>query len=564
MGILKDLRAERRKDNYFDLGRNELEEVRTKCRVSGITVLGWIRPTRWDKVVDRRELNYISFYEARLYYRKVDEAIDNFSPVSGDSSLSGASVFRNLPTLIRATKIKKYFNKLEKAENLSLDDARKLFGRLFYCVRVITKDSKSMVVFDFVSNKKDVFTDWYSNTGWYYNPKFDKNKVITWWEKSWTDKYVRECPYCGKREVVAYQEGKLNLKKVGDSYYCDDCLKRNNYGKCDISGREGFRFTMKFSSKKDKSAVLKKLGLKKRKSINFLLESINGLGIKKCNKCGSYFVPKSEDERWCSDCKLTIVSDYGDKREKFLSVKAEHSEKLFFGTECEIEVSGNIDKCSKILNKNLSDLVYLKSDGSINHGFEIVSYAMTYKKWYSALDRFKKNFQAVINKGGFSESANTTGLHIHLSRDGFKDKKHLARFARCFYLNKDLSKEVACRDFNGYSKWNDFRQSEENYFERRLQDLYSTFDDRYHIVNFRNTKTVEIRMFNGTLRADVIFAYIQFCKLLVDYSRVNEVVDKNSMLTYVKKNAKSKVLRNIIKMYEFKQRFSLKEVKQCA
>ena len=36
------------------------------------------------------------------------------------------------------------------------------------------------------------------------------------------------------------------------------------------------------------------------------------------------------------------------------------------------------------------------------------------------------------------------------------------------------------------------------------------------------------------------------------------------MLTYVKKNAKSKVLRNIIKMYEFKQKFSLKEVKQCA
>lgn len=564
MGILKDLKTERRKDNYFDLGRNELEEVRTKCRVSGITVLGWIRPTRWDKVIDTRELSCISFYEARLYYRKVDEAIDNFYPVSGDSSLSGASVFRNLPSLIRAAKVKKYFDKIKNAESLSLDDARKIFGRLFYCIRVITKDSRSMVVFDFVSNKKDVFTDWYSNTGWYYNPKFDKNKVITWWEKSWTDKYVRECHYCGKREVIAYQEGKLNLKKVGDAWYCDDCLKRNNYGKCDISGREGFRFTMKFSSKKDKSAVLKKLGLKKRKTINFLLESINGTGIKKCNKCGSYFVPKSEDERWCSDCKLTIVSDYGDKREKFLRVKAENSEKLFFGTECEIEVSGNIDKCSKILNKNLSDLVYLKSDGSINHGFEIVSYAMTYKKWYSALDRFKKNFQAVINKGGFSESANTTGLHIHLSRDGFKDKKHLARFARCFYLNKDLSKEVACRDFNGYSQWNDFRQSEENYFERRLQDLYSTFDDRYHIVNFRNTKTVEIRMFNGTLRADVIFAYIQFCKLLVDYSRVNEVVDKNSMLTYVKKNAKSKVLRNIIKMYEFKQRFSLKEVKQCA
>ena len=564
MGILKDLRDGKRSDNLFEIGRNELEEVKTKCRVAGITVMGWIRPGRWDKEVDRREVNYISFYEARLYYRKTDEMIDNFYPVSGDSSLSGANIRRNIPSLIRAAKIKKYFNKLEDAENLSLDDARKLFGRLFYCVRVITKDSKSMVVFDFVSNRKEVFTDWYSNTGWYYNPKFDKTKVLTWWEKSWNEKFVRECNYCGKREVIAYKDSELKLTKVGDCWYCDDCLKSHNYGVCDISGAKGFRTKMQFSSKKDKSAVLKVLGIKKRKEINFLPEALAGKNVRKCSKCGKYFVPKDEDQRWCSECKLTIVSDYGDKREKFLSANSEHSEKMFFGTECEIEVSGNIDKCSKILNRNLSDLVYLKSDGSINHGFEIVSYAMTYKKWYNSLKRFKKNFQDVINKGGFSEAANTTGLHIHLSRAGFKDKKHLARFARCFYLDKDLSKEIACRDFNGYAQWNDFRQSEENYFERRLNDLYSTFDDRYHIVNFRNTKTVEIRMFNGTLRADVIFAYIQFCKLLVDYSKVNEVVDTKSMLQYVKKNAKSKVLRNIIKMYEFKQRFSLKEVRKCA
>lgn len=564
MGILKDLKDGKSRDNLFDFGREALEDLKTKCRVSGVAVIGWIRPGRWDKEVDFREVNYINFYEGRLYYRRTNENIDDFFPVSGDTSLSGASIFRNLPTLIRATKIKKYFNKLKDAENLSLDDARKLFGRLFYCLRVLGKDGTQMIVFDFVSNKKDVLTSWYSNTGWYYNPKFDKEKVLTWWEKSWNEKYVRECGYCGKREVIAYKDGTLNLTRIGDAWYCEDCLKRNNYGVCDISGQRGFRVKMKFANKKDKSAVLKKLGLSKRKEINFLPESINGKGVRKCNKCGSYFVPKAEEERWCSECKLTIVSDYGDKRYKFLSAKSEHSEKLFFGTECEIEVQGNLDKCSKILNKNLSDLVYLKSDGSISHGFEIVSYAMTYKKWYNSLKRFKKNFQAVINKGGFSESAHTTGLHIHLSRDGFKDRKHLARFARCFYLDKDLSREVACREFNTYAQWNDFRQTQEDYFEQQLRELYSTFDDRYHIVNFRNNKTVEIRMFNGTLRADVIFAYIQFCKLLVDYSRVNTVVDKKSMITYIKKNAKSKVLRNIVKMYEFKKRFSLKEVKQCA
>ena len=560
--ILKDLKDAKNSDNYFDISRNELEDVRTKCRVAEISILGWIRPTRWDKVVDNRELSYIGFYDARLYYRKTDEEMDNFYPVSGDSSLAGASSSRNFPTLIRAAKVKKYFDYIKDAENLRLEDAKMFFGRLFYCVRVITKEHK-LVVFDFVSNKKEIFVEWSANIGWYYNPKFDKNKVLTWWKTRFETKYVMECSCCGKREVIAYKDGSIKLIAINGRNYCPDCLRQKNYGVCDATGKKGFRIKMKFSSKKDKAAVLKKLGIKKRKDVNILIDALDGKGIFQCRKCGSFYIPKTEDQRWCNECRLTIVSDYCDKRERFLSIKDE-KEKMFFGTECEIEVNGNLDKCSKILNKNMSDLVYLKSDGSISHGFEIVSYAMTYKKWYNSLKRFKKHFQDVINKGGYSESATSTGLHIHLSRDGFKDKKHLARFARCFYLDKDLTREVACRSFNGYAQWNDYRASEKTYFERALQDLYSTFDDRYHIVNFRNTKTVEIRMFNGTLRADVIFAYIQFCKLLVDYSRDVETVDAKSMFEYVRKNAKSTVLRNILKMYDFKQRFSLKEVKKCA
>lgn len=554
MGILEKLKKEKKETFFFELTNSELDLLAHKMREDKKLIAGWIRPTRWDKDVYDREISFIDFYDKQISLRRTNETKTNFYPYSRTTNLSGVNRERNFPTLLRLAKIKKYYAKISR--DSSLEDMRKIFGRLFYCVKV--GDFNGFTLFDFVSNEKKDYITWDDSRGWYYNPKYG-DKVLNWIDDGFTSKYERKCDYCGEREIIAYTEP--IYKKVKNIYFCPSCLRAKNFGVCDISGEEGFRIKLKFSSKKDKSKVLRKLRLRK-KEINVIKDIALDKGIKFCDKCGSAFVGENA---LCDECKFTQISYYGDKRYKFLkSSYDKNNEKLFFGTECEIEVNGNLDKCSKILNKNLSDMVYLKSDGSINHGFEIVSYAMTYKKWYSSLRKFKKIYQQVIDKGGYSESATTTGLHIHLSRDGFKNKEHLARFARCFYLDKDLTKEIACRDFNGYSQWNDFRASETDYFEQSLGSLYTTFDNRYHIVNFANEKTVEIRMFNGTLRADVIFAYLQFCKLLVDYSKINEVVDKNSMIKYLNKNAKSRVLRNLLKMYDFKSKFTLKEIKRCA
>lgn len=563
MGIMSELRRAKYHDRYYEMAQAKLNSVSLKLRADKVEIGGWIRQTRWDCIEGGREVSLIEFYNSRLYYRGVRQAKDNFEPFTSESNLGSASRCRNLPTLIRAAKIEKYYDKINK--DLSLEDAKKLFGRFFYCLRITYKDgdSRKLVFWDFVQNKKETLSEYNEYRGWYYNPLFDKNKVLEYWDGNFRRKYVRECSRCGRRVITAYTSENLELTEVEGQYYCDNCLEERNYGKCDATGEIYFREKLKFSNKKDKKEVLSLLGIKKKKNIFVSTKVLIAKNIVKCDKCYSFYVDK-DDSALCRECKLTIINDYSDKRYRFLKATDETDAKLYFGTECEIEVNGDLDKCSKVLNRNLSDMVYLKSDGSISHGFEIVSYAMTYKKWYASLSRFKKYYQEVIDKGGFSESAHTTGLHIHLSRDGFKDKKHLARFAQCFYLDKELSREIACREFNHYASWNDYRASKKDYFEEALTNLYATFDDRYHIVNFRNSKTVEIRMFNGTLRADVIFAYIQFCKLLVDYTRINDVIDRDTMLRYIKTNAKSKVLRNILKMYDFKKKFSLREVKKCA
>lgn len=552
MKILKTLHEERRSDTYFEMSDKALNNLRRTSVEKVGYIFGWIKPGRWDKIQSNRELYGIDFSSAKLFFRRTDENCKDFRITATDCHLSDASRDRNLPVLIRTSKIKKYLEEIN--ENLEIEKAKKLFGNHFYCLRLVRNGL--LIVWDFVQNKKTIFNDWEAVSGWYYNPRFDKDKVLEWFDTGFASKYSKRCSRCGRGEVIAYQESDVKLTRVGDSDYCDRCLQELNYGVCDATKKIGFRIKLKFSCKKDKKAVLKALKISKKKEINVLSDVLTEKNIKRCDNCDCHYIG---EDNYCSECKYTRINSYSDKRYRFLRTSNEADEKMFFGTECEIEVNGSLDKCSKILNKNLEDMVYLKSDGSISHGFEIVSYAMTYKKWYSSLKRFKKIYQQVINKGGYSESATTTGLHIHISRAGFKDKNHLARFARCFYVDKDLTKEVACREFNHYAQWNDYRAEREDYFEYALDNLNTTFDDRYHIVNFRNEKTVEIRMFNGTLRADVIFAYIQFCKLLVDYTKINNVVKKDTMIAYLKRNAKSRVLRNILKMYDFKKKFSLKE-----
>ena len=564
MKIMETLHNAKKYDTFYDLAKTSLNEVQEKSQTGkNKYIFGWTRPTRWDKQQGDRELTAIDFWDGRLYFRKPSDTKASFYPTVSNARLSECSRIRNFAALVRARKMSKYFCVLVPAA--TVEDMEKIFGRLFYCIRLVYDDK--LYVWDFVQHKKTVFEDYYTGNGWYYNPRFDKDKVLEWWETDFTRKYVKRCARCDKFETFAYDnEPTLKLTEVDGNYYCDNCLVARNYGKSDISDKMGFRTKLKFSCKEDKKAVFKKLKVPKgfrRETLNVVNADLNGKNIRCCDNCGCFYVYKN-NENLCGECRFTMISNYGDKRVRFFRTKDEKdTEKMFYGTECEIEVNGDLNNCSKILNKHLGDLVYLKSDGSIHHGFEIVSYALTYNKWYKSLKKFKDIYQQVVNKGGYSEAATTTGLHIHLSRDGFADKKHLARFASCFYLDKDLSRVIACREFNHYAQWNDYRHSNPKYFEGNLYNLYDTFDDRYHIVNFQNSKTVEIRMFNGTLRMDVIFAYIQFCKLLVDYTRDIESVNLPDLLKFLRENAKSKILRSLLKLYDYNKKYSLKEVKKC-
>jgi hypothetical protein len=174
--------------------------------------------------------------------------------------------------------------------------------------------------------------------------------------------------------------------------------------------------------------------------------------------------------------------------------------------------------------------VYLKEDGSLNHGFEIVSHPMTLG---FATNHFDWNgISGLIKKGCKSWDTSTCGLHVHLSRSAFRDEKHLFKFFKLILDNAPDVKRFAGRDSErwanfdkGYflNAWNEYND-DGNYVSRTNDSLMkhakneSRNDNRYCAVNLQNRHTVELRFFKPSLNPKTVQAALQFCDAVFNYT----------------------------------------------
>lgn len=222
----------------------------------------------------------------------------------------------------------------------------------------------------------------------------------------------------------------------------------------------------------------------------------------------------------------------------------EHGPRLYMGFELEVEARGNDREhgAEKVLEASSvsadgsrlgspreEELLYLKEDGSIAHGFEIVTHPCT-------MEFYEKHFpwQAIelLRAQGFSSwNSRSCGLHIHMNRSSFINDKHLWKFMVFIYKNPATLQRFAGRT-SSYAKFDidSFlhcydRYSHDNYggsaastFIRHAKGLTRN-DDRYTAVNLQNVHTIELRFFRPSLRSSTVVAALQFCAALHEYTR---------------------------------------------
>lgn len=315
------------------------------------------------------------------------------------------------------------------------------------------------------------------------------------------------CSVCGAKlteETATEFEGQI---------FCEDCFDET-VTVCDCCGRRIWR-----SDATENDSIT-------------LCDSCYDYNYTHCDECGRLihnddaFYEDESDYPYCQSCfeKLQerAIKSYNYKPEPTFY----GSGNLFYGIELEIDKGGEDDSNAEILldiANAKGERMYCKHDGSIDEGFEMVSHPMS-------LDYHERNmnwadiFSRAIQMGYRSHNTSTCGLHIHVNRSAFgknmdEQENVIARIVHFVERHWwEIVKFSRRTEFN-LNRW----AARYATISPEVQDTYKKAKDkrlgRYVAVNLENDKTIEFRLFRGTLRYKTFMASLQFadeiCRLAI-------------------------------------------------
>jgi hypothetical protein len=225
--------------------------------------------------------------------------------------------------------------------------------------------------------------------------------------------------------------------------------------------------------------------------------------------------------------------------------------------EIELECrSGRYDPAEYAGRLEQYDLAYLKGDGSLSDGFEIVTHPMTHDFFKNEATELWDTIATLRDRYRvMTWGTSTAGIHIHISRTGFKGGPHMHRFLNLVYSNEDLFSTIAGRSSSRWAKFDDVDttkrdgEDENGYIQyKRFRSfkhkiLEGSNTDRYSAVNTQNRDTLELRIFKSSTKPERIKGYMDLAHASVEYTRnltLQQVKDgalsRDAFVTYVREN----------------------------
>lgn len=215
---------------------------------------------------------------------------------------------------------------------------------------------------------------------------------------------------------------------------------------------------------------------------------------------------------------------------------------LYLGLECELNTgySHSRGTVAEYVTGQVGNLAYMKEDGSLSNGFELVTHPMSYP-W--ALENFPWHMFTEMRDRFGMRNADECGIHVHVSRDGFSDVPHLYRWQKFIYRNALPIQRVARRQ---NSRWARFTPegrrlalpaaklgpnlgctpvSDQWWAPPEYRSLPTTYGnnylraERYSALNLQNGATVEMRMFAGSVYQSQVKAALGLAHASVEYTR---------------------------------------------
>lgn len=314
---------------------------------------------------------------------------------------------------------------------------------------------------------------------------------------------------------------------MGDHYICEDCA--SNYTICDDCG-----------------------GLVHLDDT--YLARVNGENIYICDGCRDFYwycehcetyVPTSEwdeERECCVHCAEIVDFDELDYRyeqtlnsysykpkPKFIKGDNEVT-KRFYGMEIEIGDVGDsrigAGEVYPLLNTS-GRRAYLKRDSSISDGgYECVTHPMSSRKLHEWID---KDFTNAKKESGNRWRTDGCGVHVHVSRDSIGK---LTLFKLNVLLNMlrgknnlNFIKFFTNRTPNALNQWAKVSNQLPFSFLDGIKHGNGWISDRYVAVNQQNNKTIEFRIFNGSIDQSVLHSYLEFVECVLDFCTNTAIKD---------------------------------------
>ena len=319
-----------------------------------------------------------------------------------------------------------------------------------------------------------------------------------------------------------------------EKYYCEDCYPE--IITCDFCQREFHKSTMEDDG------------------INCACQECMEELVIYCSECEQLvMVDDTEEfmnEHVCYTCSenirqnLKYISVYERKPiPNFHSLPKELCQP-YYGWELEIDrkekiSDSEIEKHAEYIHDTangteLSDFekyCYLKFDGSIKNGMEIISHPCTYNFHIQEMKLSEILYEAE-QLGYSSHDVGTCGLHIHISRTAFgstleKQELNIAKLLLFFETNWQNIVKFSRRSRTSITEYCDRYGLKEGEKPQQLLEKAKQ-SGRFFAINLKNEKTIEIRIFRGTLKLETFVSSLQFTHLitnLVSNMKVQQVLD---------------------------------------
>ena len=269
-------------------------------------------------------------------------------------------------------------------------------------------------------------------------------------------------------------------------------------------------------------------------------------GYEYCMNCYENNVYSCEDcdeLYWADDghdCDSGIIHEWDYKPRPVFFGHAEARYWLGFELEVEnVEDSYTTHEVAEETQNALGEHIYLKRDGSLSDGFEIVSHPHTLASHQSDI---KWSWLAELRAKGFrSWNTDSCGIHVHVSRSAFGNgestnrrrrtltaQAHELRFMKLVYDNQRQAERLAGRSSGRWASFSDKGQ-----LVQKVKYGHQN-NDRYSAINTANSETLEVRIFKGSLKKERVLSALEFVTACVEYTRDLKVTSTNKALSWAK------------------------------